>query len=246
MLPLGAEDRRSAIGGEALQDRAEVEVQAFMALGQGEVLLVESQLRPADFRERGLELFRRGVGQFAGRTVAPETRQRRDGNVVHAVGSRAELQGELDRLGEFLGDAERLGGLEVVEVGGRRGFTPVREREFHAVDLGLELALQDLGVDIAAAYLDGPCRAKGGTVQFGDGLAGRSLRRCFLGEVRAGDERHHGANGQDAGRPGVAPAPGLRLVGGPDELEEGAGRAAILAISLRYGDRGDQAHHGQG
>ena len=176
VLPLGAEDRRGAIGGEALQDRAEVEVQAFMALGQGEVLLVEFQLGPADLRERGLELFRRGVRQFARWSVAPEVGQGSDGDVVHAVRGCAQLQGELDGLGEFLGDAERLGGLEVVEVGGRRGFTPVREREFHAVDLGLELALQDLGVDIAAAHLDGPCRAKGGAVQFGDGLAGRRLR----------------------------------------------------------------------
>ena len=36
------------------------------------------------------------------------------------------------------------------------------------------------------------------------------------------------------------------MIGGAHELEEGAGRAAIFAISLRHDDRGEQADHGQG
>ena len=164
MLTLGAQDFPRAVGRQALQHGPEVEVQAFMALGEGKVLLVEFELRPAHLRKRGLELHRCGVGQFARWAVAPETRQRRDGDVVHAVRGGAQLQRKLHGVGEFLGDAEGLDGLEAIEVGGRGGFAPMREREFDAVDLGLEFALEDLGIDVAPAHLDGPSRAKGRTM----------------------------------------------------------------------------------
>ena len=246
VLTLSAEDRGGTVRGVPLQHGTEVEVHPFVALGESQVLLVEFELLPADLRERGLKLLRRRVRQLARRTVTPEVRQGRDGDVIHAARSGAQLERKLDRIGELLGDTERLDGLEVIEVGGRGGLAPMRERELHAIDLGFELALEDLRIDVAAAHLHRPSRAERRAVQFGDGMAGRTFRGVFRGEVRMREESHHRAQRQDDRRPRVAAAPGLGLVGGAHELEECAGRAAIFAISLRDDDRGQQPDHGQG
>ena len=246
VLSLGAEERRGAVGGIALQHGTEVEVHAFMALGEGEVLLVQLQLLPAHLRERGLDLPGGRVGPLAGGSVAPEVRQRRHGDVIHPVGRFAQLQRELRQVGEFGRDAEGLGRLEVIEVGGHRGLPPMRERELDAVDLGLELALEGLGVDVAAAHLDRPGGAERGAVQFGDLATGGGLRGFFDGEFRAGQESDHRPERQDDAGPGVAAAPGLVLIGRTRELEERPGGAAVLAVRLRHEDRCHQADHRQG
>ena len=121
----------------------------------------------------------------------------------------------------------------------------MREREFHAVHLRLEFALEQLGVDLIAAHLDRPGRAEGGSMEFGDRPARGSFVRVGGHDLTAREEGDHRADGEYEGRKRVATRPAFLDIARAHELQEGAGGAAVFAISLRDEDRGHQSDHGQ-